>query len=285
MTSESTGKPSEWRISGFADEVGPDFQLQLDTMTKLGVGWIELRSAWNTNVVRLSDEQVKTAKSMLTKANIQVSSIGSPIGKISIHDDFDRHIPKMERAAQLAQEFEAPYVRVFSFFIEQGDDPDRHRDEVLRRMSVIAKIAADHGVVAVHENEKDIYGDIARRCVDIAESVGSDHLRLVMDPANFVQCGEKPFDDAYAIIRPHLEYMHIKDAHFSDNSVCVAGEGDGQVRQIIRALRDDGFTGFFSLEPHLGEFDAFGGQCGPELWATAHYGFVKMLTEEGIAYS
>ena len=46
--------------------------------------------------------------------------------------------------------------------------------------------------------------------------------------------------------------------------VRVAGEGDGQVREVIRELHFDGFTGFFSIEPHLGSFDAFGGQCGPD---------------------
>ena len=50
------------------------------------------------------------------------------------------------------------------------------------------------------------------------------------------------------------------------------------------ALAADGFDGFFSLEPHLGQFDAFGGMCGPELWTVAHTAFTRLLAEEAIAY-
>ena len=212
------------------------------------------------------------------------ASIGSPIGKIKIGRDIEPHLERMRHAARLANRFGATYVRVFSFFIEQGDDPDRHRDEVIRRMAAIARIAEEHDVVALHENEKHIFGDIPRRCVDIVESVGSPHLRLIMDPANFVQCDVHPFTDGYASMRPYLEYMHIKDAEFGADDVLPAGEGHGQVREVVRALAADGFDGFFSLEPHLGQFDAFGGMCGPELWTVAHTAFTRLLAEEAIAY-
>ena len=212
-----------------------------------------------------------------------MSSIASPIGKIRVTDDFDAHLVKAERAARLAHEFATPYVRVFSFFMPKGDDPDGHRDEVMRRMTAMAAIAERFDVVFIHENEKGIYGDIPSRCLDIVESVGSPNLRLVFDPANYVQCGVRPFD-ALAVVRPHLEYVHMKDAVMGSGDVRVAGEGDGQIREVIRALCSDGFTGFFSIEPHLGSFDAFGGQCGPELWRTAHRGFVSLLADEGVPF-
>lgn len=47
---------------------------------------------------------------------------------------------------------------------------------------------------------------------------------------------------------------------------CPSGEGDGQFRELLAALQETGFDGFFSIEPHLGDFDAFGGLCGPDLW-------------------
>ena len=47
--------------------------------------------------------------------------------------------------------------------------------------------------------------------------------------------------------------MHIKDAK-SDGSVVPAGMGDGALEALLRALKDSGYEGFLSLEPHLGEF-------------------------------
>lgn len=45
--------------------------------------------------------------------------------------------------------------------------------------------------------------------------------------------------------------MRVKDALLADGSVVVVGAGDGELVETVRALRDDGLDGFFSLEPHL----------------------------------
>jgi sugar phosphate isomerase/epimerase len=273
-----------WTLTGFADEVSPDFSEQVALLTTLGIRHLEFRSAWKTNILDLSEAQLTDAKAMLDDAGISVSSIGSPIGKIKVSGDLAPHLDRMRHAATLANYFDAKYVRVFSFFIDKGDDPDQHRDEVVRRMAAITAIAEEYGVVALHENEKHIFGDIPSRCVDMVEAVNSPSLRLIMDPANFVQCDVHPYTDAYASMRPFLEYMHIKDAKFGAKEVLPAGDGDGQVREVVRALHDDGFDGFFSLEPHLGQFDAFGGMCGPDLWTVAHTAFTGLLADEGIAF-
>ncbi len=96
-------------------------------------------------------------------------------------------------------------------------------------MRAIAEVAEEAGVIAVHENEKEIFGDIPRRCLDIVTTVDSPNLRLAWDPANYVQCGVKPFSEGYADLRPHTVYIQIKDARFADSSVVVAGAGDGEV--------------------------------------------------------
>jgi len=152
-------------------------------------------------------------------------------------------------------------------------------------MVTLTERAAPTGVVLLHENEKEIYGDIPERVLDIVESVGSPALRLAWDPANFVQVGVRPFTEGYAQLRPHLEYVQIKDAHASDGTVTVAGDGDGEVRETVRALRDDGFDGFFSLEPHLGDTNAFGAFSGPEQFTRAHSAFTQILKDEGIEYA
>ena len=174
---------------------------------------------------------------------------------------------------------------LFSFFIPEGTDPDSRRDEVLTRMSALAEAAADSDVILVHENEKEIYGDIPRRCLDIVTSVSSPKLQLAWDPANFVQVGVRPFTEGYAMLRPHVGYIQIKDALLADASVVVAGAGDGELRETVRALRDDGFDGFFSLEPHLGEYTAYGALSGPELFTKAWKAFTDILSSEGIQYA
>ncbi|GAB2600524.1 sugar phosphate isomerase/epimerase family protein [Pseudactinotalea suaedae] len=274
-----------WTLSGFADEIGPDLNDQLEVVVDLGLSYIELRSVWDVNVLDLSDAQRAEVAAALADRGIRVSSIGSPIGKIAITDDFAPHLDRMRHCVEVAQEFEAPYIRLFSFFMPAGGNPADHRDEVMRRMSALAEIGGAAGIAMVHENEKEIYGDIPARCLDIVQTVDNEHLQIAWDAANFVQCGVRPFSQGYTMLRPHLTYVQIKDALLAEGTVVPAGAGDGEVRETIRALREDGFDGFFSLEPHLAAAGPFGGFSGPDLWRTAHEAFTRILTEEGIAFA
>lgn len=274
-----------WTLSGFSDEISPDFETQCTVMSSLGLGYLEFRSAWGVNILALDDDQLAKAKDILSAHGLGVSSIGSPIGKISIGEDFEPHLARMRHAGEVARYFDAPYVRIFSFFIPAGSDPDTHRDEVLLRMRELAKVAEDADVILLHENEKEIYGDIPRRCVDIVESVGSPHLKVAWDAANFVQVGVLPFTDGYELLRPYLEYVQIKDAMLTTGEVVTAGHGDGEVVETIRTLRRDGFDGFFSLEPHLSKAHALGGFSGPELFTEGWQAFTDILKIEEIPYT
>jgi sugar phosphate isomerase/epimerase len=274
-----------WTLSGFVDEISDDFAEQCQVASGLGLRYVEVRSAWGTNILDLDDSQLATVRETLDGYGLKVSSIGSPIGKISIDDEFPPHLKRMQHAVEVAKALEAHHIRVFSFFIPEGTDPDSRRDEVLTRMSALAEAAADSDVILAHENEKEIYGDIPRRCLDIVTSVSSPKLQLAWDPANFVQVGVRPFSEGYAMLRPHVVTIQIKDALLSDGTVVVAGAGDGEVPETVRALRADGFDGFFSLEPHLGEYTAFGALSGPELFTQSWKAFTDILTSEGIAYA
>ena len=274
-----------WTLSGFSDEISPDPREQCQVASGLGLKYVEIRSAWNVNILDLDADQLATLQQTLKEFDLSVSSIGSPIGKIYIDEDFEPHLERMRHAAEMARTFAAPYIRIFSFFIREGDDPDTHRDEVLRRMRALADVAEEYDVVLLHENEKEIYGDIPRRCLDIVTTVDSPKLRLAWDAANFVQVGVRPFTEGYAQLRPYVDYIQIKDARLADASVVVAGAGDGEVVETIRALRADGFDGFFSLEPHLADYNATGGFSGAELWTSAWKAFTDILKAEGIEFA
>jgi sugar phosphate isomerase/epimerase len=274
-----------WTLSGFIDEISDDFSLQCKIASGLGLRYVEVRSAWGINILDLDAEQLSKLQETLAEYELKVSSIGSPIGKIFIDDEFPPHLERMRHAVEVAEILEAPYIRIFSFFIPAGVDPDSRRDEVLTRMAALAEVVADADVILAHENEKEIYGDIPRRCLDIVTSVSSPKLLLAWDPANFVQVGVRPFTEGYAMLRPHLGAIQIKDALMADGTVVVAGAGDGEVAETIRALRADGFNGFFSLEPHLGEYTAYGALSGPELFTKSWEAFTGILTSEGIQYT
>ncbi|UUZ96751.1 hypothetical protein LJK87_22270 [Paenibacillus sp. P25] len=107
-------------LTGFADEISPDLEVQLDVLASEGISHLELRGVWGKNVLDLTDEEVGRVKARLSERGFKVSSIGSPIGKIKITDPFEPHIERFRRAVYVAREMEAPYIRIFSFFIPEG---------------------------------------------------------------------------------------------------------------------------------------------------------------------
>lgn len=273
-----------WTITGFADEISDDVREQCEVLAHLGIHHLEFRAGWGTNVADLSDRQLTEAAAILADHEISVSSIGSPIGKVSVTDDFAAHLERFDRCLHVADLFGAPFVRVFSFF-PAPSSPEQARPEVLRRMSALVDRARGRDVVLLHENEKEIYGDIPARCADVLSHTDSPALQAAWDSANFVQCGVRPYDEGYGLLRPWIAYVHVKDARARDGSVTPAGEGDGDIRRILASLQADGFDGFFSLEPHLAVAGAAGGFSGPELFTVAHTAFTGLLQALGIDYA
>lgn len=273
-----------WTLTGFADEISPDLNEQLDTLESEKMRYLEFRAVWKKNVLDLSDEEIDKVKSELDARGIGVSAIGSPIGKIPITDDFAPHKERFERAIWCAKRLGTRYIRIFSFFVPEGE-AEKHRTEVMDRLKALAERAAQEDIILLHENEKEIYGDTPERCLDIVETVNSPNLRVTWDPANFVQVGVKePHTAGYEMLRPYIEYVHVKDALFESGQNVPAGEGHGQIPETIKALRDSNFSGFFSLEPHLRAAGTYSGFSGPDLFKKAAQAFKKILEEANIAW-
>ena len=273
-----------WTLTAFADEIDPDLEAQLATLALESISRIEVRGVWGKNVLQLSDEELSHLASALAARGVTVSAIGSPIGKIGIADDFAPHLADFRRALDVARRLDAPYVRIFSFFIPPGDDPLRHRDAVLDRLDRLVREADGTGVILLHENEKHIYGDTPARCHDLLATIDSPVLRAAWDPANFVQCGVRPHAEGYALLRPFIAYVHVKDALRGAGQVVPAGKGDGELRETLAALHASGFDGFFSLEPHLQSAGPFSGFSGPDLFRTAAHAFKDLLREQRIPW-
>lgn len=241
------------KLSGFADEIDPDMDKQIEVLKECDISYMELRSAYNKNISEYTLKEAKQLKLKLDEAGIRVSAIGSPIGKISITEEFEEHFQLFTHVVELAKLFETKYIRIFSFYIPQGEIQEKYKGQVLARMARMIAYAKKEGVILLHENEKGIYGDNALRCHELMDGLYGPNFKLIFDFANFVQCNENTLE-AYKLLKPYLAYVHVKDALKNTHQVVPAGMGDGHIAEIVKNLSDDGFTGFFSLEPHLFEF-------------------------------
>jgi len=267
------------RLSAFADEISADLHEQIEILKHEQVHFIDLRGVWGSNVLTLSDGQVDEVKQTLKEAEIGVAAIASPIGKVPIDFPFEEHVKLFERALIVAQRLESRYIRIFSFYAPAGRpnaDPASYREEVLERLSELSTRAQAAGLTLVHENEKEIYGDTIERNVDIFRTLELPGLRSVLDPANYLQCQQIPYPDAYEATLPWLDYVHVKDVR-ADGTLVPAGEGEGHWPELLKRLRADGYDGFLALEPHLSAAGQFQGFSGPALFQKASQSLQRLL--------
>jgi len=82
---------SKFIFSGFGDEIAPDLQKQLEVLGSLGIKALEIRRVDKVPIAQHSVESIKKIKKQLDANGAIISAMGSAIGKVSIHDDFEEH--------------------------------------------------------------------------------------------------------------------------------------------------------------------------------------------------
>lgn len=242
---------SNIKIFAFSDEASPNIDGQILALKRNGLDGCELRGTEYGNVSDLSVEQAREIRRKFDNNGLSVWSLGSPIGKIDIiNDDFKAHLDKFKHTLDLSGELGATNIRMFSFYIPNGEKYETYKNEVIYRLSLMCELASPYKVTLCHENEKGIYGDNAERSLEILNSV--PELAYVFDPANFVQSGVDTLH-AWELMKNRVKYMHIKDA-LTDGRVVPAGMGKGNVEKIVDEFIKLGGK-HFTLEPHLKVFD------------------------------
>ena len=245
-------------ISGFADEIHPDLDQQLKVVKELGMHYICLRAADGKGIADYTLEEFQqNILPRLEEADVKISSLGSPIGKIDIDDQaaYEKQLQQLDTLCRICNSCGCRYIRMFSFWMPKDRNPDDFTDQVLEKLAGFSKVAEKYDVILIHENEKDIYGDTANRCKVILDRLASPHFKAAFDFANFVQCGEDTAQ-CWELLKEHVVYIHIKDAVKGNNENVLCGTGDGQIPQLLKKIiREDGYQGFLTLEPHLVLFD------------------------------
>ena len=238
------------KIYAFADEADCMIDGQIIAMKRNNLNGLEIRNVDGENIADISIEKAKEVKKKLDDNQLCVWSLGSPIGKIGIKDDFAPHLDKFKHCLEIANELECENIRLFSFYIPEDDNPEIYKDEVFERLSVFVDTAKSSGINLCHENEKGIFGDTADRCLEIHKNF--PEIKGIFDPANYIQCDENTLL-CWSKLREYIYYLHVKDAIFG-GEVVPAAEGDGNVRFIINDFVSHGGTAL-TIEPHLTIFD------------------------------
>jgi sugar phosphate isomerase/epimerase len=277
---------STFVLSAFADEVASDLQTGLQVFRELDLHYVDLRSVDGVNVRDLTDRDVFRIREALHRNAIQVACIASPVGKSAIDGSLEDVLSALDRVIEIGHALGTRNIRLFSFYPPEGGDDitsDRFVDRSITRLERLIGLARRKDALLLLENEQGIVGDSISRCYRLMRSLAGDHFRFLWDPADFVQVGEPQVTDhGWDLLGEYTAYVHVKDALLADGRVVAAGEGDGQVPELLAHLDRAGYAGFLSLEPHLeraGRNDDF---TGREKMAYAVKALRKILIDLGI---
>lgn len=234
------------KLCAFSDEAGSDIYTQINALKRNNIKLVELRSIDNKNVSDFTIEEAKEYYRIFKENDIEVWSIGSPLGKVDINVDFNEYEKKIRHTFEISKIFNCKNIRMFSFFNAYNDE-----ELVFNYLNRMVNIAKEYDIYLFHENEKDIYGDISSRIIKIMNNVKD--LKYIYDPANFIQCNEDSkktidlfFDKTF--------YFHIKDVIKETQELVPSGYGDGNIKEILKRINKDMVL---TIEPHLRVFDAY----------------------------
>lgn len=245
-------------ITGISDEAGKDIHTQIKAHKELGWDTLELRlhNGVNASTTDFSDQDFDDVRRALEEAEMSVTAFSSAIGNWSrnIRGDFEIDKADLKIAAKRMKMLGTKYIRTMTWLPDE-DDLEYTRKEGIRRYKELAKIAEDEGILLAHENCTGWGGFSAENMLELKNEVASPNLVLLYDTGNVISHGDDP-EEFFKGIRGHFDYLHIKDAKFIDggksHEFTYCGEGDANIVKILeRVIKEDGYDGIISIEPHV----------------------------------
>jgi sugar phosphate isomerase/epimerase len=277
--------------AGIGDEAGAALDQQVSALHALGWHAIELRTVGDVAVADLDDKTFAGLADRLGEAGLDVVCLDSRIGdwSRSVTGPFEQDIAELDALVPRCRRLGTRYVRVMSY-PNAGLSETAWRAEAVRRLRVLTRHAEEHGLVLLHENCAGWAGTRAERMLDLLADVASPALRLLFDTGNGVPYGY----DSHALLRQiidHVAHVHIKDAVPGPDGVTYTqpGLGVAGVADCLRTLLAHGYTGAWSIEPHLalrphdGHDDT--AESGPTLFAAYGRHLRRLVHDEVVGPS
>jgi len=256
-------------FTGFSDEAGASIDTQISAVKKLGWDYLELRSADGTNIDEMTDEQFAPVLAKIKESGIKISCLASTIANwnTSLDESFDKTVEKVDRIIPRMKQLGTKYIRIMSYALYPGKEAkEQNEDERVRRLRILVKMFKEHDLMPLHENCATYGGMGWQYTLKLINQVPG--LRLIFDTGNQSCKRDYSVDDKTALqsswvfyehVKEHIEYIHIKDGNlikqtdkvFNDVDYTFPGEGEGDVKKIIADLKNTGYQGFVSIEPHM----------------------------------
>ena len=246
---------TDFKLSVITDEVSQDLETVAKFADRFELDGIEIRTVWGRRPQDLVNK-VDEIKEILRKYDLKVSAIASPFFKADIDSDeeYKGHLDILRNCIRLAKSLDTDIIRGFTFW--RKNRLDEYLERIIEKFQKPLEIIESEGVLLGIENEPSTFVGNGRDLARFLDRLGSKNVKAIWDPGNDIWDpeGETPYPDGYKHVRDRIIHVHIKDGTRKGSSgkpECVAfGEGEIDYLGQLRALKEDGYRGYLSLETH-----------------------------------
>jgi len=263
-------------FTGFADEVSGDIDVQIKATQELDWNFIEARNIEGENLTDISDKKFEEIYSKLVESGINISCFGSKVanwGKSPYkEEDYEQSIEELKRAIPRMKKLGTKMIRGMSFFIPKNEHPNNPELEksIIKKLKVLVNMCEQEDIIYLHENCMNYFSQSYEHMERLIKSMDSPYFKVVFDTGNPVftdnRIGDPPYKkqntwEVYQILKHKIHYIHIKDGifikdtenYFPEVDYTFPGEGNGQVKKVLKDLIANGYKGGISIEPHMGQ--------------------------------
>jgi len=270
------------KLGVITDGINLDLEHALRVMQKNGLNQAELQFLGDKEVGDLSGDELMKTKQLVDQYDMQISCIsrhnfaGLGVHEVSVGDtNYNHHMDKLKQCIGMAQQFNAPLVRIMSFRKEMvlfGEDGAEKWnvsagawEKLVELMGPAVELAEKENIMLVVETGNNAMITSCFLGCKLIDDLGTEHLKILWDPANALYCGENPMDTFNSMSEGYLGHIHMKDVNVAIHQAsikCVA-LGKGQMApylpQIADKIKQMNYKGAISLEsvyrPKNGSFE------------------------------
>jgi len=224
--------------------------------------------------------EIETTKKRFNEAALEIPCFSSSVRLFTTsEEELNKFLGELKEYGKLCNEFNTPYIRVFG-----GSIGNISREEAFNivesNLRDMLKIAEEYDITLLLETHDDW-----TRCEyvhEILKRAESKHIQVLWDIHHpYRTVGESP-QLTWDTLGENIKYTHWKDSYIKKDTVrgyqlCLLGKGDIPLGKIYHILRENGYTGYFTLEweklwcPEIEE---------PEVAFSQYARFMKELEKE-----
>jgi len=244
-----------FKLSVITDEVSQDLEVVSRFAKSFNLDGVEIRNLWGKAPQDLLEE-LDRVRGILSKHELGVSAIASPFFKADLknYEEYKRHLEILRRCVKLAKDLETDIVRGFTFW--RNGSLDEHIGEIVDKFQKPLEIIESEGIILGIENEPSTFVGNGRELRKFLDRIESKNVKALWDPGNDIwdPSEEIPYPDGYGYVRGKIIHVHIKDGvrkgEGGEHQFVAFGEGEVDYRRQLKALKNDGYAGYLSMETH-----------------------------------